>query len=59
MEASCFYNKDKCYDVFPASNSNQITHECFCLMGGLENPRLSKVQRQNGSYIYYTYHLTS
>lgn len=42
--------------VFPASESNAITYDGFCLMGGLANGRLAKVQRQNGSFIYFTYH---
>lgn len=42
--------------VFPASNSNKITYECFCFMGGLSNSRLYKVTRYNGSHSYFTYH---
>lgn len=41
---------------FPASRANQITYDCFCLMGGLANDRLQKVPRSNGSYTYFTYH---
>lgn len=40
----------------PASNANQITYEYFCVLGGLSNPRASKVERRNGSYVYHTYH---
>jgi hypothetical protein len=39
--------------IYPASRSNQITYECFCLMGGLSNGRLSKIYFQNGKYRYY------
>lgn len=39
--------------ICAATRSNQITYECFCLMGGLSNGRLQKVQRQNGSYSYH------
>lgn len=42
--------------MFPATTANQITYEFFCLMGGLSNPKMAKVQRRNGSYVYYTYH---
>jgi hypothetical protein len=42
---------------FPASVSNQITYECFCFMGGLENDRLCKILKRNGSHTYYTYHM--
>ena len=59
MEACCFYSPNEEYDYFPARTSNQITYECFCLWGGLANPRLSKVERRNGSHVYYTYHDTS
>lgn len=38
---------------FPMSQSNQITYECFCLWGGLENDRLFKVVRSDGSCAYY------
>lgn len=44
---------------FPATRSNQITYELFCLMGGLGNGRLHKVERRNGTYTYYTYHMIS
>jgi hypothetical protein len=45
--------------MFPATNSNKITYEYFCVLGGLSNPSVQKVQHNNGSYVYYTYHLTS
>lgn len=41
---------------FPAARSNSVTYDCFCLMGGLSNARLTKFQHQNGTEIYYTYH---
>jgi hypothetical protein len=36
---------------------NQITYLYFCTLGGLANSRVYKVQRQNGSHVYFTYHL--
>jgi len=42
---------------FPATTSNQITYEYFCLLGGLANPNICKVERRNGTYVYHTYHL--
>lgn len=42
--------------TFPPNESNAITYECFCLMGGLANERLHKVQHRNGSHTYVTYH---
>ena len=42
--------------IFPATTANQITYECFCLMGGLSNGRLSKIQHFNGTHHYDTYH---
>ena len=36
---------------------DQITYLYFCTLGGLSNSRCRKVQRQNGTHIYYTYHL--
>jgi len=45
--------------MFPASVSNQITYEYFCVLGGLSNRRLHKVERHNGSHVYHTYHLIS
>lgn len=42
--------------IFAASTSNQITYECFCLMGGLANDRLQKIEHHNGNHVYYTYH---
>ena len=41
----------------PASTSNQITYLYFCTLGGLSNPNVQKVERRNGSHVYYTYHL--
>ena len=43
-------------EIFPASSSNQITYEYFCLLGGLSNERLRKIERNNGPHIYNTYH---
>ena len=43
--------------MFPATRSNQITYAYFCQLGGLSSPRVCKVQRNNGTYVYYTYHL--
>lgn len=43
--------------MFPATRSNQITYEYFCLLGGLSSPRVQKVERRNGTHVYYTYHL--
>lgn len=45
--------------MYPASTSNQITHEYFCVLGGLSNPRVQKRMRHNGAHVYYTYHLIS
>lgn len=39
------------------NSSNQITYLYFCTLGGLSHPNTHKVQRQNGSHVYYTYHL--
>jgi len=41
------------------TSANQITYLYFCTLGGLSNPRCGKRHRQNGSYIYFTYHLLS
>ena len=38
--------------MFPATTSNQITYECFCLMGGLSNDRMQKIKNGNDT----TYH---
>lgn len=46
-------------NIFPVSNSNQISYEYFCILGGLANPRTRKVERRNGTMLYYTYHLIS
>jgi len=43
--------------MFAASRSNQITYLYFCTLGGLSNPRVQKVERRNGSFVYFTYHL--
>ena len=45
--------------MFPASFSNQITYEYFCVLGGLSNPKTCRVGHYNGSYHYSTYHLIS
>jgi hypothetical protein len=45
--------------MFPAGRSNQITYEYFCVLGGLANPAVFKMERHNGSHIYHTYHLMS
>lgn len=41
------------FDWFPASRSNQITYEYFCLLGGLENYRCHKVQLGDGRCTYH------
>lgn len=41
----------------PCTTANQITYEYFCVLGGLSHPAVAKIQRQNGTHIYYTYHL--
>ena len=41
----------------PATNTNAISYKTFCQLGALLNPRLRRRQRQNGTYIYSTYHL--
>lgn len=43
-------------DVFPCRTSNEITYECFCFMGGLENNRLARMEHRNGTMSYVTYH---
>lgn len=53
------YNTKKKFDIFPASQSNQISYLYFCTLGGLQDPRCSKIEHRNGTYIYYTYHLIS
>ena len=40
----------------PASTSNQISYESYCQLGGCDNPDLAKIDRNNGSYYYTTYH---
>lgn len=42
--------------TFPATQSNSITYKTFCLKGGIANERFQKIQRNNGSHIYFTYH---
>lgn len=37
--------------------SNQITYLYFCTLGGLTHPRTRKIERRNGSFVYFTYHL--
>lgn len=43
--------------MFPASTSNQITYEYFCVLGGLAGGRVQKCMWRNGSMTYFTYHL--
>ena len=43
-------------NIFPASTSNQITYEFFCLRGGLANQRNQRVSKSNGNHHYSTYH---
>jgi hypothetical protein len=43
--------------MFAPSRSNAITYLYFCTLGGLSNPRVAKIERHNGSHVYYTYHL--
>lgn len=45
--------------MFPASSSNQITYEYFCVLGGLSNKNVCKLTKQNGNHVYFTYHLIS
>ena len=41
----------------PCSSANAILYKTFCQLGALLNPRLRRVQRQNGTHVYSTYHL--
>lgn len=41
----------------PCSMENAISYKSFCFLGGLSNPRLSKIERRNGTFVYHTYHL--
>ena len=43
--------------MFPASSGNKITYEYFCVLGGLASAKVQKIQHNNGSYVYFTYHL--
>jgi hypothetical protein len=43
--------------MFPATRSNEISYQFFCTLGGLANPKVGKVLHNNGSHIYFTYHL--
>ena len=52
----CFRDGKFDFFVFAASAGNQITYEYFCLLGGLANPRCEKIERRNGTHVYYTYH---
>ena len=52
------FNQNKVYSE-PASCGNQISYRSFCQLGALLNPKLVKRQRQNGTNIYFTYHLRS
>ena len=45
--------------MFPASSSNQITYELFCVLGGQASGRVQKCMHRNGSMVYFTYHLLS
>lgn len=52
------------YSIVPASTGNQITKEYYCFLVEQINNRTSsqkvqRVLRQNGSYIYHTYHLVT
>lgn len=52
------------HDIFPVSQSNQITKAYYnCLIGQVNNKTSSqevqKVLRTNGNYNYFTYHLVS
>ena len=52
------------YEIFPASDSNQITEEYYMVLVGQINngtcsKKVSQVIHRNGSYIYFTYHLIS
>jgi hypothetical protein len=42
--------------VEPCTTANQITYEYFCVLGGLSDDRARKIQRQNGTHVYFTYH---
>jgi len=52
------------YEIFPASDSNQITEDYYMVLVGQINngtcsKKVSQVIHRNGSYIYFTYHLIS
>ena len=47
------------YLSMPPCVANQITYNYFCALGGLSNPSVRKVERRNGTHVYYTYHLCS
>ena len=50
------HNPNYQFTPYPATVSNQITYEYFCVLGGLQNPVCAKVLHQNGSHIYFSYH---
>lgn len=52
------FNQNKTYTE-PMTSANQISYKTFCQLGALLNPKLGRRGRQNGSYIYSTYHLRS
>lgn len=56
MHNSRLTDAQKDFDVFPASSSNEITYHYFCVLGGLSDPRCSKVMRGKGMNTYFTYH---
>lgn len=39
--------------IYPATRANEITYEYFCLMGGLSNGRLTKIEKLNGKFSYH------
>lgn len=50
--------------IYPARRSNEITKEYYNFLVGQMNrgttsKKVSRVMRQNGSHIYFTYHLIS
>lgn len=45
--------------MFAAATSNQITYDYYCTLmhHDWSRHKVAKVERRNGNYIYYTYHL--
>jgi len=53
---SLMYKRNRHYTE-PCGIHNSISYKSYCQLGAINNPALYRIDRDNGSFRYSTYHL--